>query len=291
MPIATRLSTALDSVVEDLVALARSVDVYYKDYSGRGVMVVAPSHHWRELDASQQHAHLQITRRYKQLVELTTVLIRGGPPSLARQLRDGEKHFWNWLELGSNWSLSTDKASNEKKIREAAAELRAVVAVLSAGSHEQVIFIPDTNSLLGSADPTDYRGISKTKAFEFLLLPTVLAELDELKMLHRNPDVRDKAKKIITRIKGWRAQGPLLDGVIVDKTIRVRAVHNEPKVTDSLSWLDPDNADDRIIASVLHIQATSPSSHVILVTGDINLQNKADAAMIETAEIDFDNLE
>jgi rRNA-processing protein FCF1 len=291
MPIATRLSTALDSVVEDLVTLARSVDVYYKDYSGRGVLVVAPSHHWRELTPSQQHAHLQITRRYKQIIELITVLIRGGPPSLARQLKDGDKHFWNWLELGSNWSLSTDKASNEKKIREAAAELRAVVEVLAAGSQDQVILIPDTNSLLGTADPTDYRGVSTNKAFEFLLLPTVLAELDELKMLHRNPDVRDKAKKIITRIKGWRAQGPLLDGVILDKTIRVRAVHNEPKVTHSLSWLDPDNADDRIIASVLHIQATSPSSHVILVTGDINLQNKADAAMIETAEIDFDKLE
>ncbi|UUZ65949.1 PIN domain-containing protein [Polaromonas sp. P1-6] len=71
----------------------------------------------------------------------------------------------------------------------------------------------------------------------------------------------------------------------------VRALHNEPKVADSLSWLDADNADDRIIASVLHIQATSPSAHVILVTGDINLQNKADAAMIETAEIDIDRPE
>ena len=62
-------------------------------------------------------------------------------------------------------------------------------------------------------------------------------------------------------------------------------------MADSLSWLDADNADDRIIASVLHIQASSPSAHVILVTGDINLQNKADAAMIETAKIDFDDHE
>jgi predicted ribonuclease YlaK len=110
-------------------------------------------------------------------------------------------------------------------------------------------------------------------------------------MLHRNQDVREKAKKVITRIKGWRAQGPLLDGVLVDKTIIVRALHNEPKVADSLSWLDADNADDRIVASVLHIQATSPSAHVILVTGDINLQNKADAAMIETVEINFESLD
>ena len=77
-----------------------------------------------------------------------------------------------------------------------------------------MILIPDTNPLLGTADPTDYRGVSTNKAFEFILLPTVLAELDELKMLHRNPDVRDKAQNIISRIKAWRAQDPLLDGVI-----------------------------------------------------------------------------
>lgn len=289
MPIAARLSTALDSVVEDLVTLTRAIDVYYRDYSSRGVIVVAPNHHWRQRTPSEQHTHLEITRRYRQIFELISVLISGAPPSLARQLKDGDKHFMTWLELGSNWSLSTEKESNEQKIRDAAAELRAVISVLSAGPREQLLLVPDTNSLLGSANPTDYRSISMQKPFEFLLLPTVLAELDQLKMLHRNQDVRDKAKKIITRIKGWRAQGPLLDGVVVDKTIRVRALHNEPKVADSLSWLDADNADDRIIASILHIQATSPSAHVILVTGDINLQNKADAAMIETAEIDFDD--
>jgi len=288
MPSTDRLSNALNAVVEDLVALTLSVEVNYWDYSGRGVVVIAPNNHWHERTPTQQHAHLAIMRRYKQIIELISVLIKGAPPSLARQLKDSDKHFMTWLELGSNWSLSTDKKANEQKIREAAAKLHAVVSVLSAGPREQLILVPDTNSLLGSADPTAYRSISAQKSFEFLLLPTVLSELDELKILHRNQEVRDKAKKIITRIKGWRAQGPLLDGVLVDKTITVRALHNEPKVADSLSWLDADNADDRIIASVLDIQANSPSAHVILVTGDINLQNKADAAMIESAEIDIE---
>jgi rRNA-processing protein FCF1 len=291
MPMAARLSKALDTVVEDLVVLCLAIEVNYINYSGEGIVIIAPDYYWGERTPSQQHKHLNITRRYKQIGELISVLIRGAPPSLTRQFKDAEENFMTWLELGSNWSLSTDKKSNEKKIREAAGALYAVVSVLSAGPREQVILVPDTNSLLGSAAPSDYRSISTQKAFEFLLLPTVLSELDELKMLHRNQDVREKAKKVITRIKGWRAQGPLLDGVLVDKTIIVRALHNEPKVADSLSWLDADNADDRIVASVLHIQATSPSAHVILVTGDINLQNKADAAMIETVEINFESLD
>jgi len=107
-----------------------------------------------------------------------------------------------------------------------------------------------------------------------------LGELDELKMLHRNPEVREKAQKVITRIKGWRAQGPLLEGVLVDKTIQVRAIHDEPNVANSLSWLDPSNKDDRIIATTLHIQSRAPSARIVLVTGDINLQNKSDAASV-----------
>ena len=36
--------------------------------------------------------------------------------------------------------------------------------------------------------------------FELILTPSVLVELDELKINHRNADVRDKAEGLITRI-------------------------------------------------------------------------------------------
>jgi predicted ribonuclease YlaK len=117
------------------------------------------------------------------------------------------------------------------------------------------------------------------------LLPTVLGELDKLKIEHRNPEVREKARKVIDRIKGWRKQGALVDGITVDKSIKVKAASREPDLKHTLSWLDASNNDDRIIASVFALQAESPSAHVILVSGDINLLNKADVAMIETAEI------
>jgi len=71
----------------------------------------------------------------------------------------------------------------------------------------------------------------------------------------------------------------------VDKTITVRASSREPDFKNTLSWLDKDNNDDRIVASVLAQQAEFPSAQVILVSGDINLPNKADVALIETAEL------
>ena len=97
--------------------------------------------------------------------------------------------------------------------------------------------------------------------------------------------MREKARKVIGRIKGWRKQGALVDGVTVDKSIKVKAASREPDLKKTLSWLDPSNNDDRIIASVLTLQSESPSAQVILVSGDINLLNKADVAMIETAEL------
>ena len=285
MSVIGRLSSTLDSVVDDLATLVRSVPIRYSSNRSPGITIVAPNHHWGERSPEQQHQHLQIVRRYKRIAELLSVLLAGAPKNLTREFEQSNKQFSIWLELGSNWSISPDKVANEAALRASIDGLRNVVKVLAAGTQDQVILIPDTNSLLAEADPTAYRAICNAQGFVFLLLPTVLAELDELKILHRNPDVREKAQKVITRIKGWRAQGPLLDGVVVDKKIQVRAIHQEPNMAESLSWLDASNADDRIVATTLHVQSMSPSARVILVTGDINLQNKSDAAFIETAEL------
>ena len=81
-----------------------------------------------------------------------------------------------------------------------------------------------------------------------------------------------------------RKQGSVLDGVTVAKTITVQMVPTEPRLADLPSWLDPDNKDDRIIASSLEIQGAQPSATVVLVTDDINLQNKAEMAFLPWAE-------
>jgi len=70
----------------------------------------------------------------------------------------------------------------------------------------------------------------------------------------------------------------------VDRTITVKTRHNEPDMNRTLRWLDRDVADDRIVACVVALQTDYPACRVVLVTGDINLQNKADAAFVETAD-------
>ena len=154
-----------------------------------------------------------------------------------------------------------------------------VLAKLGALIQESIVIIPDTNSLIILPDLAKYKKLGNDK-FILLLTPTVLSELDKLKTIHRDEDFRKRINSIINRIKGFRNQGSLLEGVIIDKTITLKMMAKEPDFNKTLSWLDKENNDDRIIASIIEYQVENPSHKVYLVTSDLNLQNKAEMAKL-----------
>src|SRR5712691_3817241 len=122
---------------------------------------------------------------------------------------------------------------------------------------------------------------SDFRCFTITLTPTVLSELDRHKVEHRNTDVRERADKLIRQIKEYRRRGRLTDGVpLIKSASRIRALAVEPKVEEALPWLDPQSNDDRILASMIEIMRQNPRSPVMLVTRDINLQNKAETARV-----------
>jgi len=248
------------------------------------VIFIGPQHYFDKLPPDRQKFQLDLKRDYERWIERVRLLLASAPKNLERQIDKADKACRAWIELSSTWSVKPNREHNATQVTSdfgIAAELLDVFGI----DDGRTLLVPDTNSLLADADPTSYRRAVDQLGFLFILTPTVLRELDELKVLHRNPDVREKAQKVITRIKGWRKQGNLLNGVTVDRSITVTAIAEEPDVSATLSWLDGSSSDDRIIASVLLIEARYPTSRVVLVTGDINLQNKADAAEVETAEL------
>lgn len=87
------------------------------------------------------------------------------------------------------------------------------------------------------------------------------------------------------QIKEYRRRGRLTDGVplLKDKS-QIVAIAVEPTFSESLSWLDANNNDDRLLASCLEIMRKMLESQVILLTRDINLQNKAEFARIPFLE-------
>ena len=280
-----RLRAKLNEIVDELTKLIVGIPVHYNEKHVAGYFIIMPDYSWEELTPDQRAIQTQLKRSYEPVSEILKLFLSQAPEDLVRQLDTADKQFRIWLELQSNWSITNIPAQNEASLRSDVSKLEKILDILDLTGNSEIIVVPDTNSLLAYPDPTKYRSVVNSNSITFVLLPTVLSELDKLKIEHRNEDVREKAKGAITRIKGWREQGSLLSGVVVDKTIRVKACHIEPSIKETLSWLDTNINDDKIIASVLDIQTKSPSSRVVLITGDINLQNKCDATLIETAEI------
>jgi predicted ribonuclease YlaK len=118
-----------------------------------------------------------------------------------------------------------------------------------------------------------------------LLTATVLGELDHLKVAHQNPEFRQKIESLIRRIKGYRGRGKLTVGEVLRKDVStIRSMAVEPKVGNSLPWLDPTNNDDRLLAAFVEVMRQHPRTPVVLVTRDINLQNKAEYAGLPYVE-------
>ena len=284
-PVAYQLQTDLKALVDRLADLIREIPIKQerKDYSG--VVLLGPDYYWGERSPRQIYDQLAIKRAYEEWFEIFCTVFPKPTDELRAKIKDANEQLRVWIELGINWSLEPDPKINEAKLRKDADELVTILAVAATAGAVPPILIPDTNVLAENPEPLDYRNTAGDDDFVFLLLPTVLAELDKLKNNHRNPDFRQKVIKAIARIKGWRRQGGLRQGVTVDRTITVRAIANEPDMKNTLTWLDRINRDDRIVASVLEVQAANPTATVILVTADVNLMNKADVARIETAEL------
>ena len=284
-PIASKLRSDLENLTERLVDLIGDLPINRLERDGGGVVVIAPEFYWGSATAEQLRIQLAIKRDYEVWIELLQSVFSKATDDLTRTIEDADSGLRSWIELSSNWSISSDRARNEEELRADARRFSDLLAILDTNEPAETILIPDTNAIVSEPDPNQYNVIAKNKNFVFLLLPTVLAELDALKISHIDPQFRSKVSRAIKRIKGWRNQGNLLDGVTVNKTITVRAVATEPNMANALSWLDKDNRDDRIIATVIEVQAADPTSPTTLVTGDINLSNKADLARIETADL------
>lgn len=146
------------------------------------------------------------------------------------------------------------------------------------------IFAPDTNALLYNVDLERW-AFTDCDRFELVLGPSILVELDELKVNHRNHDVRTKAEGLISRIKGYRARGQLTQGVSLRKPMSsIRAIATEPRLDKSLAWLDGENRDDRFIATAIEVIRRHPRCPVAIVSRDINLQSKAELASLPCVE-------
>lgn len=252
---AARLRISLLSIAKRLIQLTYQVPVQYFNRYAYNTVFIAPEFYWGQPSVETRYLQHEIKRDYEQWIELVRLVFAKAPKDISNKLNEADKKLRTWIELEDNWLLTDNPERNEQNLRNDINEFDELILILEASPAKEIIVIPDTNSIVAESDPCAYRSLVGNTNFTYLLLSTVLGELDSLKNNHRNPDFREKVKKSISRIKGWRNQGSLINGVTVDKSITVRAIAAEANMQYTLSWLDSEVGDDQLIANILEIEA------------------------------------
>jgi len=247
------------------------------------IVFIKPPYYWGETDEQQKLLQIQLVKDYSAWFKHFRLLFGKASDEIKEQIDEVHEFITGWIEKESSWDIPSNIEDAKSLFREKVKVLYEFLNLLGTPD-EEIILVPDTNSLIAAPDVTQYADVAGQPKYKIVIVPTVLAELDKLKVLHRDQDFRDKVNSVIKRIKGLRTQGSLLTGVTVNKSVTVKMIATEPNFDNTFEWLNSENNDDRIIASVLELQRENPSSIAILVTSDINLQNKAEMSNLPFVE-------
>ncbi len=276
------MADEIQNLLEDLLQNHSSIYMWNMPGGSLAVFSVDGNYAYNELQEEGRQIQAQLLKEYRRFYALLTVLLKDQPEDTLKELSQADTIMTYTIEQNKTWCKNTQEATL-KAVKSLDAEFK-LLSRLYDSSDGEATYVPDTNVLLYNPDLESWV-FSETPKFTIVLLPTVLSELDQLKMSQRNEEVRKKVEKLIRKIKEYKRRGRLIDGVtLVRDKIKIQAIAIEPDMEVSLPWLDPDNNDDRILAGVVEVMRTRPRSPVLAVSRDINFQNKAEFANIPCEE-------
>lgn len=291
-PFATRLRREIDALEKLSEELLDKSGIEYRGDFNRGgnVVFIAPDWAWADPTDELRRLQMKLVPRFEEWRERYNLLFRTAPMELQEEAKETLGRIRVWLARdGGGWT-GWDVPQNITKAKaiqaERFAKLRQLLDVVAPQSTESgpVIALPDTSSLIDAPDLGRYAKALRVPSLDLFLVPAVLSELDSLKDQGKTQDVREKARRAIGAIKSIRERGSLLQGVDLEGGVRVVSRPQEPRFDDLPGNLDRSVPDDRLLAAAFELQRDYPTAAVVLVTGDVNLQTKAELAQIPFAE-------
>lgn len=290
-PFADRLRDELDRLSELSEELLDASQIEYRgDFNrGGGVVIIAPDWAWAEPTDELRRIQMRAVPLLEQWFERYLMLFRDAPSELRQQVEEEYAAVREWLARdGSGWTgWDVPRRIEEAKEmhQERLSKLRAFLDIVAPPATDgRLLAIPDTSALMDVPDFERYPAALGVQTVDLYLIPPVLSELDNLKDQGRTPDVREKARAAGRAIRAVRQGGSLLDGVEIKPGLRIFSRPQEPEFDGLPGRLDRSVPDDRILAAAFELQRERPAAAVVLVTGDINLQTKADLARLPFAE-------
>jgi hypothetical protein len=276
------MADEIQNLLESLLLNHSSIYLWNKPGGSVAVISVRGNYGYKELGEEGRQIQAQLLEEYRRFYALLTVLSKDQPKDTLKELSKADTVLLRTIEQNHTWCTNTQEAL-DKAIQGLQTQLQLLNRLYDSANGE-VTYVPDTNTLLYNPDLEAWV-FPETAKFMIVLLPTVLSELDSLKVNHRNEGVRTKAEKLIRKMKEYRRRGRLTSGVtLVKNKSKIQAVALEPDMEASLPWLDPDNNDDRLLAGVIEVMQARPRSPVMAISRDINFQNKAEFANLPFVE-------
>lgn len=283
------LRVELRDIHVGLDALIDASSIQYvnpNDVGGGMVFLDAADWGWAPSDPDLSAGQMHLLGRYRAWFDRFRLLFSHPTPEVASTIEAVDNFMRRWIERPDTWDHSIPEsldAAKEVAAREVA-RLDGLLDIAARSGTDALRLVPDTNALIRNPDLASYARTAPSPTFVVHLVPTVLSELDDLKDRGKTQELRERAQSVVRRLKGLRDKGSLATGVSLTKSITVRAEAREVDVRATLDWLDPAVPDDRILASTLRLQSEHPAGTVVLVTSDLNLQNKADAVALPYIE-------
>jgi rRNA-processing protein FCF1 len=276
---------ALSKLGDELLDASR-IDYVGARNRGGGVVFIAPDWEWAKPTDDLRRIQMRLVPRFDRCFERLSLLFSDAPSELKDEIEEVREQIRDWLARDGKhwtWALPHDIESAGTLLRERFSKLAGFLDVLPA-AESPLLAVPDTSALIDVPQFERYSEVFGVDKLEIAIVSGVLSELDALKDQGRNQEVREKARIAVRAIKDLRQRGSLLDGVQVVDGMTVFSRPVEPVFDRLPGRLDPSVPDDRILAAVFELQRERPRGAVVLVTGDVNLQTKAELAGIPFVE-------
>ncbi|MCG8332178.1 MAG: PIN domain-containing protein [Chitinophagales bacterium] len=282
--VSQNINKELKEIEVDLIKLLRSHSKIKRVIFPNDLFFLSSGDHgFEELNIDGIKLQNSLFKKLNKLSEIISVLIIGFPEKYSIKFVENKKTIEEYiLQEGGTWKNSIEDVILDTKT--SIENIHEIINQLFPSNVLNPIIIPDTNALYQNTEIEKWN-FDETQKFTIIITPSVLKDLDKHKIEHRNESVRNKAQKLIKKLKEYRRRGKLTEGVIIVKNkIDLISIAAEPDFTFTLSWLDPLNDDDRLIAETIEIIRKHGNRPVILITSDINLQNKCELAQLSYME-------
>jgi hypothetical protein len=285
--LAERLAADLGAFVEQMDDFLDASEIQYEPHPRNSGYVILDWHdyHWGPVDDRHRQMQRSLLEAWQPWMEQLRLLLSSDSSTTKKQLNEVDAFVRRWIDRDGAFDFSIPRSIPDAKqrLREQVAVCSDLLRSLDASQSETIVLPrqqhahqePGHRHLRPRAgQPEVHRGASSGHAGR-------AGQAEDHPQQRHGPGEGAQVQWAHQGLAHARQPGPR---VKVQGDVWVRAEGREPNFSATLSWLDPNVADDRLLASVFEIQRRHPTSRVVLLTGDVNLLAKADTARIPTAD-------